>query len=963
MDKKITKIFAARSIFFLALVSLLLLGFTFGRYAEGKVKDQVEDPGFPTRWPHDTSDLNPDPAIVFKKMPNGFRYVLMENKKPKDRVSMHLIVQAGSIHESDDQRGLAHFLEHMLFNGSKNFKPGELVKYFQSIGMQFGPDANAHTGFKETVYDLLLPVGSKKSLEKALVVMKDYAEGALLLESEVERERRVVLAEKRTRDSTSYRTYVSTLTFEFPEAKLSKRLPIGDEDILRNATRKQVKDFYDSWYRPEKLILVMIGDFDAKIAASLINDEFFSLSTRGSQVFEPDIGEIHHKGVKPFYHFEKEAGGTTISIETVKKVARESDSLAFQKALLAERIANRIIQNRLSELVSKADTPFTSASIGSGIFLDEIKYAEINAKSNPENWERSLELVEQALRRGLKYGFTSSELERVKKDFLSELDNEVKESTTRDSSNLARQIIWLLNADRVIMSPEQKKELFVPLINALSLGEVHEAIKKAWEPDGRLIMVTGNAEVISGDKTPEQKILTIYNRSKRVEVTKPIDDRPVTFPYLPEPLKDGVIVRKTKITDIGTIQIDYQNGVRLNLKKTDFKANEVLVNLSIGPGKFSEPPDKPGLGVLSTSIINESGLGSLTRDEIKRAMAGKSTSVVFSVGEDRFYFKGKTVTQEATLLFQLLHAYLVDTGYREDAYTTTMDRFRQRYQKLSSSIEGAMTLYGRRFLAGEDSRFGLPKYEKFKKLTLDDVRLWFNRSWQNDIEVSVVGDFDVDSIEKLAAKYLGNLSFKEGEHLKRKSKLIQFPINQIKEIAVETEIPKGLVVLAYPTEDLWNISRTRRFSILADIFSERLREKIREKLGSAYSTYAFNQASRTYEGYGIFQIIIHIDPQETEMIVREVKKMISDLIENGVTQEELERAIAPTLTSIKDMMRKNNYWLNTVLTGSKKFPQQIDWSRTIMKDYASITKEDVLLLAKTYLDNERAATIIVKPKS
>jgi zinc protease len=445
-------------------------------------------------------------------------------------------------------------------------------------------------------------------------------------------------------------------------------------------------------------------------------------------------------------------------------------------------------------------------------------------------------------------------------------------------------------------------------------------------------------------------------------VARPIDDKPVTFPYLPEPLKEGVIVRKTKTPDIGILQIDYQNGVRLNLKKTDFKANEVLVNLSIGSGKFSEPTDKPGLGALSTSVINESGLGSLTKDEIRRAMTGKSTSVVFSVGGDRFYFKGRTVTQEVTLLFQLLHAYLVDPGYREDAYTITMDRFRQSYQKLSSSIEGAMTLYGRRFLAGEDSRFGLPIYEKFKKLALDDVRLWLNTSWQNDIEVSVVGDFDIALIEKIAAKYLGNLSFKKRERLQKKSKLIQFPIKQTKKISVETKIPKGLVVVAYPTEDLWNISRTRRFSILADIVSERLREKIREKLGSAYSTYAFNQASRTYEGYGVFQIIIHIDPREAEMIIREVKKIISDLIENGVTQEELKRAIAPTLTSIKDMMRKNNYWLNTVLTGSKKYPQQIEWSRTIMKDYASITKEDVSLLAKKYLANERAATIIVKPK-
>ncbi|MFC1789142.1 M16 family metallopeptidase, partial [Thermodesulfobacteriota bacterium] len=188
-------------------------------------------------WPHEKSDLLPDPTLVFKKLPNGFRYVLMENHYPKNRVSMHLYVLAGSTYESDTQQGLAHFLEHMLFDGSTHFQPEELVKYFQSIGMKFGPDANAHTGFDRTVYDMLLPEGDGESLENGLVVMKDFAEGALLLPSQVEKERRVVLSEMRTRDSSSYRTYISTINFEFPDAIISKRLPIGKEEVLKSTER------------------------------------------------------------------------------------------------------------------------------------------------------------------------------------------------------------------------------------------------------------------------------------------------------------------------------------------------------------------------------------------------------------------------------------------------------------------------------------------------------------------------------------------------------------------------------------------------------------------------------------------------------------------------------------------------------------------------------------------------------
>lgn len=963
MFKKLSAPFIIKVLLCAALIVVLFSCALVNQNVQSVTKSSVENIDVFVKWPHEKSDLLPDPAVIFGKLPNGFRYVLMENHRPKDRVSIHLDVQAGSLHESDDQQGLAHFLEHMLFNGSTNFKPGELVKYFQSIGMQFGPDANAHTGFNETVYDILLPQGDRKYLKKGLTVIKDYAEGALLLPSEIDSERRVVLAEKRTRDSVGYRTYIATLNFEFPHAKISKRLPIGKEEILKKADHKRLKEFYDSWYRPEKMILVMVGDFDTQAAISLIKENFSSLSSRAPPVREPDVGKINHFGIKPFYHLEKEAGNTTTSIEVVEKVSKEPDSFTFQKDRLVKNIANRIVQNRLNAKVRKAGTPFTSASIHSGIFLNQMKYAEITAECSPENWKRSLSLMEQILRKALKFGFAESELDRVKKDYLSELDNAVKKASTRNSRHLARKILWNLNADRVFLSPEQKKELFTPLINSLTLQHVHDAFKEIWAPEHKLIFVTGNAELTGTDKDPRSQILAAYYKSNKVKLSKPAEKKTVTFPYLQEPGKEGRVIRTKKIPDLEIVWIDFKNGVRLNLKKTDFKANQVLINLAFGSGKTSEPLKKPGLAALSTKVINESGLGALDKDGVERAMAGKSTDVFFDVGEDRFYFKGETVTQEVPLLFQLLYAHLVDPGFREDAYTLSMERFRQKYLELSGSINGAMVLSGNRFLAGGDSRFGLPSFEEFKQLTLEHVRSWIEASLKTDtMEVSVVGDFDMDSVIKLAAKYFGTLSLNTQVYKSSESRLPEFPVGQFNTISVATKIPKGMAIVAYPTEDLWNISRTRRLSVLADIVSDRFREQIREKLGSAYSTFAFNRPSRAYPKYGVFQTGVYINPEEANMLVNKIKKIVSGLASDGATQDELHRALSPTLTSIKEMMRTNNYWLNTVLTGSKKHPQQLDWSRTIMKDYASVTKEEVSNIAKKYLDNGKAATIIVKPK-
>ena len=920
-------------------------------------------------WPHQNSDLLPDPALLFGKLPNGFRYVLMKNTNPKDRVSLHLNVQTGSIHETDKQQGLSHFIEHMLFCGSKHFKPGELVKYFQSIGMQFGHDANAHTGFYGTVYDMLLPKANKKSIEKGLTVMKDFAENALLLQSEIDRERKVILAEKRTRDSASYRTFVAVMKFLLPETKISKRFPIGKKEVIKNADHNLLKTYYDTWYRPDNMIIVMVGDFDQKQAAMLIEKNFSSLYARGSKQPRPDIGQINHKGIKTFYHFEKETGKTTVTIEVIQKKTIQPDSVAFQKKQLVKNIVNQIVQNRLDKIVSKTSSPFTSASISSGTSFYQVEFSEISAETSPENWEKSLSLLEKTLRKALKHGFTKSELAIVKKDFLSMLDNAVKKMPTRNSRMLACRIIQDINNKEVTISPQQRKNFLSPIINFITLKNVNDSFKESWSSDHRLIMVTGNAKITPAkktneDKTPEDIIYEVFDRSSRVKISRPSEIKPAVFPYLAEPEKKSKIIDRTEIPDLGIVQIDFDNGIRLNLKQTDFEADEVLVNLSFGFGKSSEPANMPGLAELSEQVINESGLGSLKKEEIKIAMAGKTTNLIFGFDEDCFFFKGITVSEKVPLLFQLIYTHLVDQAYRQEAYYLCMERFKQQYQKLSSSIDGAMVLSGKRFLAGGDTRFGLPPYRLFKNLTLEQVSSWIQNPLKQDkLEISVVGDFDMDSLTETAAKYLGGFRPKSGLQKNKISTLPKFPAAQLFEIAVPTKIQKGLVIVAYPTEDIWDINRTRRFSVLADIFSNRFRERIREKLGAAYSSIAYNQPSRSYPGYGVFQAFVHVDPDDSGLIVSEIKEIALDLVEKGITEDELRRTLDPTITSIKDLLRKNEYWLNTVLSGSVRHPQQLDWSRTIMKDYSSITSDDVSRIAKKYLDNEKAATIIIKPEN
>jgi len=910
-------------------------------------------------WPHEKSDLTPDPAIVYGRLQNGLRYVLMENHEPKNRVSMHLNVLAGSLNESQKEQGIAHFLEHMLFNGSENFKPGELIEYFQSIGMHFGADANAHTGFNETVYDVLLPQGDREDIQKGLLVLYDYAQGALLLETEIDRERKVIMSEKLSRDSASYRTFQSTLKFELPDTLIPYRFPIGKEEVIQNADRVLMKGFYDAWYRPDNMVLVIAGDFNAEEIQPLITDKFSKLHARAPARSIPKIGTIRHEGLKPFYHYEKEAGSTSISIEVVRKLFKECDSFEYARIRVIEDLGNRIIQNRLNEKVEQADTPFTGASISSGTFLKEIEYAEISAECRPENWVETLHAIEQELRKAIQFNFTSQELERVKKDYLAEMDTAVKGASTRKSQKLARQIIWHLNNDRVFMSPEQEQILFSPVVTSVTSKEVHDIFKKKWAPSFRLVLVTGNALI---ETEPENSILAEIEKSSMAPVLQPEIVAKKDFPYLPDPEKKGEIINLQEFPDLGITCIDFKNGTRLNLKQTDFKANQVLLSCAFGNGRSGEPIENPGLGPLSSSVVNESGTESLKKNELEIALAGKNTTLYFDVEEEHFSFSGSSVTDEVQLLFQLLYTFIMDTGFREDAFNLSMERFEQKYKTISHKIEGAMAVKGDRFLAGGDLRFGLPPIEQFRQNTLHNISDWIKLAkGRGGFEISVVGDFDPETVIAMAAMYPASIyPADSGQYDIQKRKPL-FPEQQSIEIPVPTKIMKGTVVVAYSTEDFWDIQRTRRFILLSQIFSERLRKRIREKLGATYSPYAYNDPSRAYKDYGVFKAVVTVEPENAEKVISEVKSIALEITKDGITDKELNLAVKPILTMLKDMRRSNRYWLKSVLEGLKKHPEQIEWSRDIIADYKSITKNEIEKLAAKYLDNKKAVTVIIKP--
>lgn len=914
------------------------------------------------QWPHQAADLAPDPNVAYRELPNGFRYILMQNRRPEQRVSMHLFIEAGTMHESESERGVAHFLEHLLFCGSEHFSPGELVKYFQNIGMKFGPDANAQTGFYATIYDIDLPRGDAESLKQGLLVIRDYAVGALIPEDEVERERHVVLAEKRTRDSVGYRTFVETFTFELPDALLPRRLPIGEEPVLKAADREMLKGFYDAWYRPERMILIMAGDFDIPTADELIRKQFADIAARAPARAYPDPGYIAHGGTKAFHHFERESGSTSVSIEVVSKEIQPTDSSDYRQDRLFAGMANHIVSNRLSEMLENPETPFTHADIHSGIYLNYVKTAEINAECPPEKWEQTLSTIEQVLRQAMTHGFTDYEINLARREFSAELEKAVKTEPTRESRHLARQIIGGLNNMEVFQSPQQRMDLLQPMMETATRSDLHEAIQRDWSPGHRLVIVTGNIDLSGYDAAPDDRILSAYFNSQSIPVTPVPEKESLVFPYLPIPEKPATLVRREEIPDLGVVVVQLENGVRVNIKKTDFKANQVIASLVFGNGRAGEPKERPGLANVSQKVIHLSGLGEMNRDTLRQVLAGTHTSVSFQVDEDHFAFSGHTVSDRVETLFQLYHAHLADPGFREDAYSLAMQQLEQGLDALAHTIQGGMVFHGDRFLAGGDSRFGLSEFGVLKTASLDDVRQWVGGAInQSPLELSIVGDLDVDAVIELAALYLGNLPPRKAAAT-ADDRLPYFPKCQSLHLEVPTRIPQGMVTVAFPTIDYWDIRTNRRLSVLSEIFTDRMRQNIRETMGAAYSYYAYNDPSRAYPDFGMLNAVVMIDPEDADNVIAAVKDIAHGLAEEGVSPDDVMRAVNPVLTSIAETVKTNAYWLNTVLKTSSRHPELLEWSRTIQTDYAAVTPEEVSALARQYLNTAAAASVVIVPE-
>jgi len=921
-------------------------------------------PAAPPVFSQEHSDLKIDPAATFGSLPNGVKYVVLANREPKGRASLRLVVGSGSLYETEPQRGLAHFLEHMAFNGSAHYAPGTLIEYFQRLGMGFGNDTNAYTSLDTTVYLLELPDTKPATLAEGFQVFGDYAGGLLLDSKEIDKERGIILAEKRTRDSVDYRTFIAEQEFLLEESLLSKRMPIGQSAVIEKAPRESFTDFYNTWYRPDNIAIVAVGDFDAAAVEAQIKQSFASLQPRATARPQPDLGRISTEpGLRVRFHAEPEAARTVVAIESITPFPGEPDTAANRLKDLPRDLAFQMINRRLSVLAKKEGSPFIGGHAGAGEHYHFFRTTAIELSGKPENWRRMVDVAEQELRRALEFGFQPEELAEATANYINSLEQGAKTAATRHSEELAKEVVDCLLHDEVFTHPAADLALLKPALQKVAPDACLRALREVWNVNQRYIFVTGNVDFSKDATGPEKVIADAYAASRATAVKPPEKIASEAFAYTSFG-KPGAIARREHIADLDVHLVEFANGVHLNLKKTDFEANSIGVSIRIGAGRLSQSLLQPGVDFLTDLTFITGGLGKHSIDDLQRLYAGKTVGLEFRVRDDAFVLGGKTNREDLVAQLQLLTAYIVDPGLRPEALRQAHKGIEQRYTQFAHVPNGPMMTEVPCLLASGDPRFGLPPKEVALSRTLDEVRAWIKPQFvSGPIEIGIAGDIDVDAAVNAVAATLGTLPQRAKKPGYEEARKVSFPKPFKKDWHVASEIPKGLVTVFWPTTDSRDVKVARRLHVLSEILSDRLRVKIREEMGDAYSPSAGSAPSDTYTHYGFILAQISIDPHQAQKIVDTVLALADDLRKNGATADEIERAKKPILTSLKESVRTNGYWLNSVLGSCQEFPEKLEWCRTRTSDYASISKAELDALAVQYLDSAATFRVIVLPEA
>jgi zinc protease len=854
-----------------------------------------------------------DAAVKTATLPNGLKYFIRQNSRPAKRLSLRLAVKAGSLFEADDQQGLAHLIEHMAFNGSAHFKPGELVSYFESIGARLGPHVNAYTSFDETVYMLDVPSDQPEVVQKAVTALADFAGGLSLTKEEIDKERGVVIEEWRGGLGAGSRIRDKQLPILFYQSRYAERLPIGKPEILRTAPAERLRAFYDTWYRPDRIAVVAVGDVDPPQIEQTIRTAFSSLTARAAAAQPPDRKVPLHQETLVSVVADPEV--TRSSVGIVRKRPREGEQKVgdYRRDLVA-RIVDHIMDERFGELERKPDAKFLSAGVGNSGLSRDVATFEMQATVQDGKLEDGIGVLTTEAMRVREFGFAASEIDRAKAWMQAFYEHAYTDREKTESGSFAQEYVSYFLNDEPSPGIDYEYKLVQRLLPTITDADTSNLARSLLKDDSRVILATMPQK--NGVKVPsDAELQAAIAAASNTRVT-PWADTSATRALMEKPPSGGAVASRRTLDDIGVTIVKFSNGVEAWLKPTDFKNDQILFTLNAPGGTSLAAPDDFLDASMATALVSEAGVGGLKATDLQKVLTGKLVVARPYIALSSHGVSGSAPPAQLETALQLLYQDVTAPGDDQEAFALLR---KQLDAAVANRGRSPGQIFGEKLSQVNTSNHYTAQPltpERVATLKRDRMIAFYRERFANaaDFTFFMVGAFTLDEAIPLLTRYVGTLPSTGQRTSTFKDVGMHFPSTTVKEKVEAGREPRGQSVLSFfadPSID----PQEQEYVIAANtVLDIALRDILREELGQTYTVSVGLSQPLPQKGEGHIQIRFGADPKNLDTMITRAMQEIARLQKEGPTADLTNRAKESARRGYETALKTNDYWLGRLQT-------------------------------------------------
>ncbi len=910
----------------------------------------------------DLSQVLPtDSKVRIGKLENGFTYYIRVNHKPEKRVEMRLAVNAGSILEDEDQLGLAHFTEHMAFNGTVHFEKNELKNYLERIGIRFGPELNAYTSFDETVFMLTIPSDSTELLDKGFLVMEDWAHGITFEDEEIDKERGVIVEEWRLGQGYAQRMRDKYLPVVFKDSRYAERLPIGKMEIVENCSYETLRRFYYDWYRPDMMTLIVVGDIDPDFAEAKIREHFSNIQPPAEVREREEYNIPDHEGTLVSVVTDKEAPVTIMFVLYKTDVDPEITYADYLQKLRYSFITG-MLNRRMAELSELENPPF----IGGGFYYGGLSSRAKNAFQGyayvGENGiQTGLEALLLEAKRVDDFGFTQGEFDRHKLDLLKQYEVAYNEREKTESSKWAEEYIRNYLEDEAIPGIEFEYEFVKNNIGLITLDEINQLARKLIETDNRVIVI-GAPEKPEITVLSEEEILTFVNSVEDTVIDAYID-KLVANQLMEIKPKPGKILKVTALEEIEAVDFKLSNGIRVILKPTDFKNDEVLLT-AYSMGGHSVYPDADHFTAMNADgIVQESGVGEFSNSDISKIMAGKSVYVAPAISYETELISAHSKTSDLESMFQLIYLYFTNPRVDSSAFNSYITKKIDLFENLRKEPQNFFFDQYYRIKAQNNPRGDyLPVKEDWQKVDFERaIEIYRDRfADAGDFTFIMVGAFDVEKVKPLIEQYVASLP-----GIKRNESYVDLGIRPPYEKTIQNVYkgndPKSLAIVYFEKEKPWNARDAYMIGVLNDILMFKYIDILREEMSGVYTVRARASLQKIPYSYASLQILIPCAPENADSLIYVAINELVKIQKNGVEENDIIKVRETRRRVLETNLESNNYWLKAIQDAlmTENTLQNVTKENLIKE----ISSSEIQRIANEYFDTDRYLQVVLYPEN